>query len=178
MDPQKQPHGASLPRHSGSPSSKTPRWGQQAWAVPRQDAGNKGPTKGQSRPYRPKVAAPPKLLFAIEKGSHLGGSHNDTKHSQTSDPLLGLNMASLEAAEPQPSNGTPKINGINGVNGANSVPSASLTEYSAWPSPPSEELRKTKTKIPSDFLLPNGHPDVSLHIPNDPMDAYLFRVLL
>ncbi|KAK3346215.1 putative threonine protein [Lasiosphaeria hispida] len=53
-------------------------------------------------------------------------------------------------AELQLPNGT-------GVNGTNAFP---LTEYSAAPSPPSaQQLRKTKMKIPDEFLLPNGNPD-------------------
>jgi len=61
-------------------------------------------------------------------------------------------------------------NGVNGVNGApsNSVNGTNnfpLTEYSAMPSPPSEEPRKTKAKVPDDLLLENGHPDVSLYAP-------------
>ena len=40
--------------------------------------------------------------------------------------------------------------------------SFSLTEYSAKPTPPSED-RKTHMKkiVPDEFLLPNGNPDVS-----------------
>ena len=55
-------------------------------------------------------------------------------------------------------NGT-SVNGVGNV--TNGVNSFSLTEYSAWPSPPSEQLKKAKTKIPEEFLLPDGNPDVS-----------------
>jgi hypothetical protein len=64
-------------------------------------------------------------------------------------------------------------NGVNGMNGAgtngssgdgssgNNTNNFSLTEYSAMPSPPSEEPKKAKAKVPEEFLLENGHPDVS-----------------
>jgi len=35
-----------------------------------------------------------------------------------------------------------------------------LTEYSAHPSPPSSVLNKQETRVPPDFLLPSGYPDV------------------
>ncbi|KAK3689909.1 putative threonine protein [Podospora appendiculata] len=70
---------------------------------------------------------------------------------------------------------TPKTqlpNGVNGVNGVNvpfrpstpqrttSMVGFSLTEYSAKPSPPSEDRRsKMKKIVPDEFLLPNGNPD-------------------
>lgn len=53
----------------------------------------------------------------------------------------------------------------NGVNGHTprtpSLTGLSLTEYSANPSPPSEDHQARIRKIvPSEFILPNGHPDV------------------
>lgn len=36
-----------------------------------------------------------------------------------------------------------------------------LTEYSAQPSPPSSTPKSEEAKVPKDFLLPNGYPDVS-----------------
>ncbi|KAK5659299.1 hypothetical protein OQA88_1392 [Cercophora sp. LCS_1] len=77
-------------------------------------------------------------------------------------------MASLKTTDPtQLPNG---VNGVHGVNGAsssgdndassNGANNFSLTEYSAMPTPPSEdEARKTKHKIPAEFLLPDGTPD-------------------
>src|SRR4051812_18761755 len=64
-------------------------------------------------------------------------------------------------------------NGANGVSGGGGGGSPdhsntngngnsfSLTEYSAMPSPPSEQPKKAKAKVPDEFLLENGHPDVS-----------------
>lgn len=37
-----------------------------------------------------------------------------------------------------------------------------LTEYSAQPSPPSSTPKPQEAKVPKDFLLPSGHPDVSV----------------
>lgn len=53
----------------------------------------------------------------------------------------------------------------NGVNGHTprtpSLSALSLTEYSANPSPPSEDHQARIRKIvPEEFMLPNGHPDV------------------
>ena len=72
-------------------------------------------------------------------------------------------------------NGIDGTNGINGINGTTngtftprtpqrtpSMASFALTEYSAKPSPPSEDRRAKMQKIvPDEFLLPNGTPDVS-----------------
>lgn len=35
-----------------------------------------------------------------------------------------------------------------------------LTEYSAQPSPPSSTPKSLEAKVPKDFLLPSGYPDV------------------
>ncbi|KAJ9150338.1 Threonine dehydratase [Pleurostoma richardsiae] len=64
----------------------------------------------------------------------------------------------------------PTANGVaNGINGSvmnrhrpqtPSLSGLSLTEYSANPSPPSEDKQSRIQKIvPDEFLLPNGHPD-------------------
>lgn len=37
-----------------------------------------------------------------------------------------------------------------------------LTEYSAQPSPPSSTPKAEEAKVPKEFLLPNGYPDVSI----------------
>ncbi|KAI0015696.1 threonine dehydratase [Xylariomycetidae sp. FL0641] len=52
----------------------------------------------------------------------------------------------------------------NGVNGHSprtpSLSGLSLTEYSANPSPPSEDKQaKIRSIVPQEFILPNGHPD-------------------
>lgn len=63
---------------------------------------------------------------------------------------------------------TPMANGTAGASGTNTpkTPSLSgfaLTEYSAKPTPPSEDWKAHIRKIvPEEFLLPNGTPDVSL----------------
>jgi hypothetical protein len=36
----------------------------------------------------------------------------------------------------------------------------SLTEYSAQPSPPSSKPKTEEAKVPKEFLLPSGYPDV------------------
>lgn len=36
-----------------------------------------------------------------------------------------------------------------------------LTEYSAQPSPPSSTPKSQEAKVPKEFLLPSGYPDVS-----------------
>jgi len=36
----------------------------------------------------------------------------------------------------------------------------SLTEYSAQPSPPSSTPKTEEAKVPKEFLLPSGYPDV------------------
>ncbi len=47
---------------------------------------------------------------------------------------------------------TPRTHSLSGL---------SLTEYSANPSPPSEEKRsRIRKMLPEEFILPNGHPDV------------------
>lgn len=57
-------------------------------------------------------------------------------------------------------------NGVkNGANGhaprTPSLSALSLTEYSANPSPPSEDHQaRIKKIVPDEFILPNGHPDV------------------
>ncbi|KAK3367455.1 tryptophan synthase beta subunit-like PLP-dependent enzyme [Podospora didyma] len=81
-------------------------------------------------------------------------------------------MASSQTPEPRLANGA-NISGANGVlNGINGTPrpqtpqrtpsltSFSLTEYSAKPSPPSEDRKAKMHKlVPDEFLLPNGNPD-------------------
>ena len=37
-----------------------------------------------------------------------------------------------------------------------------LTEYSAQPSPPSSTPKAEEAKVPKEFLLPNGYPDVCI----------------
>jgi threonine dehydratase len=37
-----------------------------------------------------------------------------------------------------------------------------LTEYSAQPSPPSSTPKAEEAKVPKEFLLPNGYPDVRI----------------
>jgi hypothetical protein len=83
-------------------------------------------------------------------------------------------MASTPLPEASKANGD-VVNGTNGTetpNGTSTTPrtpqrtpsltSLALTEYSAKPSPPSEERSARINKIvPDEFLLPNGHPDVS-----------------
>ncbi|KAK1753451.1 tryptophan synthase beta subunit-like PLP-dependent enzyme [Echria macrotheca] len=71
-------------------------------------------------------------------------------------------MASLETTDPTHlPNGVGTPHGANGGDGANAsgTNNFSLTEYSAMPSPPSEEPRKTKLMVPDEFLLPDGTPD-------------------
>lgn len=75
-------------------------------------------------------------------------------------------MTSLETSDPTHiPNGTGHGVAVNGVSGnaANGANNFSLTEYSAMPSPPSEEPLKSKLKIPNEFLLPDGTPDVGAH---------------
>ncbi|KAJ4419694.1 threonine deaminase [Neurospora sp. IMI 360204] len=74
-------------------------------------------------------------------------------------------MASTQGAEPLLVNGA-SLHVVNGVNGErpaspSSVGNLALTEYSAKPSPPSEDATTNKMKdiVPDEFLLPNGHPD-------------------
>lgn len=38
-----------------------------------------------------------------------------------------------------------------------------LTEYSAQPSPPSSTPKAEEAKVPKEFLLPNGYPDVCIY---------------
>lgn len=76
-------------------------------------------------------------------------------------------MASTQDPEPLLVNGASLhvVNGVNGVRPASppSVGNLALTEYSAKPSPPSEDATTSmKNIVPDEFLLPNGHPDVSL----------------
>ncbi|KAK3322072.1 putative threonine protein [Apodospora peruviana] len=72
-------------------------------------------------------------------------------------------MASSETPELPLATGTStrETNGVNGVHSRTpSVGSFALTEYSAKPSPPSEDKRtKMKNIVPNEFLLPNGNPD-------------------
>lgn len=76
-------------------------------------------------------------------------------------------MASTQSAQPLPVNGASLhvVNGLNSERPASpsSVGNLALTEYSAMPSPPSEDATANKMKriVPDEFLLPNGHPDVS-----------------
>jgi len=76
-------------------------------------------------------------------------------------------MASLEVTQPSKlPNGTAGISGMSVVDGANvnGANNFSLTEYSAMPTPPSEEdPQKTKLKIPEEFLLSDGTPDVRVN---------------
>lgn len=37
-----------------------------------------------------------------------------------------------------------------------------LTEYSAQPSPPSSTPKAEEARVPKEFLLPNGYPDVCI----------------
>ena len=37
-----------------------------------------------------------------------------------------------------------------------------LTEYSAAPSPPSSTPKSQEARVPKEFLLPNGYPDVCI----------------
>ena len=92
-------------------------------------------------------------------------------------------MASSESTSPCLASGAEDAAAANGINGTAqpqtppsrnpsqdegllartpSLTSFSLTEYSAKPTPPSED-RKTHMKkiVPDEFLLPNGNPDVS-----------------
>ena len=39
-----------------------------------------------------------------------------------------------------------------------------LTEYSAQPSPPSSTPKSDEAKVPKEFLLPNGYPDVRIRL--------------
>ena len=61
---------------------------------------------------------------------------------------------------------TPEQNGeANGVSTPRTPKQTglSLTEYTANPSPPSEDQKsKAQSAIPEAFLLPNGYPDVCL----------------
>ncbi|CAJ2500152.1 Uu.00g030050.m01.CDS01 [Anthostomella pinea] len=74
-------------------------------------------------------------------------------------------------------NGTP--NGVNGNGHTPRTPSLtglSLTEYSANPSPPSEDKQaRIRSIVPEHFLLPNGHPDVRK--PTVPLREYLRLIL-
>ncbi|KAI1341186.1 threonine dehydratase [Xylariaceae sp. FL0016] len=66
---------------------------------------------------------------------------------------------------PGPSTPPPvNTNMANGVNGHTprtpSMSGLSLTEYSANPSPPSEDKKaRIKSIVPDEYILPNGHPD-------------------
>lgn len=91
-------------------------------------------------------------------------------------------MASTQGAEPLLVNGA-SLHVVNGVNGErpaspSSVGNLALTEYSAKPSPPSEDATTNKMKdiVPDEFLLPNGHPDVSWKM--KPSSKVQRRVLL
>jgi len=83
-------------------------------------------------------------------------------------------MASVPVPIEPTANGDVQVNGTNGASTPNgsaytprtpqrtpSLSGLALTEYSAKPSPPSEE-RSTRRKnvVPDEFILPNGHPDV------------------
>lgn len=65
------------------------------------------------------------------------------------------------------SSGLPATNGTAQAPNGHSRPETptggmALTEYSANPSPPSEEKRaRIREVVPEDLLLPNGYPDVS-----------------
>lgn len=96
------------------------------------------------------------LLF-LKQLSHLYSplleAHRKMDSTQGAEPLL-VNGASLHV-----------VNGVNGERPASppSVGNLALTEYSAQPSPPSEDATTSKMKdiVPDEFLLPNGHVDVS-----------------
>jgi threonine dehydratase len=47
-----------------------------------------------------------------------------------------------------------------------------LTEYSAQPSPPSSTPKAEEAKVPKEFLLPNGYPDVCMR-PMMILDVFL-----
>jgi threonine dehydratase len=47
-----------------------------------------------------------------------------------------------------------------------------LTEYSAQPSPPSSTPKAEEAKVPKEFLLPNGYPDVRI-CPETMVDIFL-----
>lgn len=99
----------------------------------------------------------------------------DSKSTFTADQLHKSLKAESEESCTMP--GPPAVpidvalaNGThaNDVNGRGHVPRTpslsglSLTEYSANPSPPSEDKRaRMRQIVPDEFLLPNGHPDVS-----------------
>lgn len=56
-----------------------------------------------------------------------------------------------------------------------SLSGLSLTEYSAKPSPPSEcKNTRIRKSVPEEFLLPNGHPDVSYATPDNASFPYLY----
>lgn len=95
---------------------------------------------------------------------------------------VAVNMASSESTAPSLTSDVEATVAANGVNGTTkpqtaadalsqnegllartpSLTSLSLTEYSAKPTPPTED-RKTHMKniVPDELLLPNGNPDVS-----------------
>jgi threonine dehydratase len=71
-------------------------------------------------------------------------------YSRPVTPENGVNGSSNGLISPR----TPKHTGL------------ALTEYSANPSPPSEDPKSQAQKaIPEEYILPNGTPDVSIKSP-------------
>lgn len=70
--------------------------------------------------------------------------------------------AIADYSRPTTPEGRPNTNGL--ASPRTPKASLSLTEYTANPSPPSENPKsKAQDAIPEAFLLPNGYPDVSCH---------------
>lgn len=123
--------------------------------------------------------APPKSLACPV--IHKVGRERSSQHVFDDTPTVkrvAQNMASSENAQPSEMNGleeSPVINGMDTASQADAAQSSSnmslprtpslgslaLTEYSAQPTPPTED-RKTRVNkiVPDEFLLPNGNPDV------------------
>lgn len=74
-------------------------------------------------------------------------------------PLFAMSTLNGASVVPEYANGT--VEGLNGDKRPRTpTGTMALTEYSANPSPPSEE-RRAKSLVPEELLLPNGYPDVS-----------------
>jgi hypothetical protein len=72
-----------------------------------------------------------------------------TDYSRPTTPEKGVNGSSNGLISPR----TPKQTGL------------ALTEYSANPSPPSDDPKSQAQKaIPDEYILPNGTPDVSIQL--------------
>jgi hypothetical protein len=94
---------------------------------------------------QPAVAAP-------ESAPSVNGVANEVPEG-----LNGTRTPAATAAATTPRPHTPRTPSLSGL---------SLTEYSANPSPPSEEKsRRASETVPEEFLLPNGHPDVRVFGP-------------